>query len=32
MKSIAFQSHVAMIATNQANGSGTMIADGPRIL
>ena len=27
VKSIAFQSHVAMIATNQAYGSGTMIAD-----
>ncbi len=32
VKSIAFQSHVAMIATNQAYGSGTMIADGPRIV
>lgn len=32
VKSIAFQSHVAMITTNQAYGSGTMIADGPRIL
>ena len=29
VKSITFQSHVAMIATNQAYGSGTMIADGP---
>lgn len=27
VKSILFQSHVAMIATNQAYGSGTMIAD-----
>lgn len=27
VKSIAFQSHVAMIATNQAYGSGTMIVD-----
>jgi len=27
VKSIAFQSHVAMIATNQAYGSGTTIAD-----
>ena len=27
VKSIAFQSHVAMIATNQAYGSGTMITD-----
>ena len=29
MKSIMFQSHVAMIATNQAYGSGTMIGDWP---
>jgi predicted amidohydrolase len=29
VKSIMFQSHVAMITTNQAYGSGTMIADGP---
>ena len=29
VKSIMFQSHVAMIATNQAYGSGTMIADWP---
>ncbi|MCA9192814.1 MAG: carbon-nitrogen hydrolase family protein [Planctomycetales bacterium] len=29
VKSIMFQSHVAMIATNQAYGSGTMIADLP---
>jgi beta-ureidopropionase len=28
VKSIMFQSHVAMIATNQAYGSGTMIGDG----
>jgi len=28
VRSITFQSHVAMIATNQAYGSGTMIADG----
>jgi predicted amidohydrolase len=28
VKSIMFQSHVAMITTNQAYGSGTMIADG----
>jgi len=27
MKSIMFQSHVAMITTNQAYGSGTMIGD-----
>lgn len=29
VKSIMFQSHVAMITTNQAYGSGTMIADWP---
>ena len=29
MKSIMFQSHVAMIATNQAYGSGTMIGNWP---
>ena len=33
VKSIMFQSHVAMVTTNQAYGSGTMIADWPaRIL
>ncbi len=36
LKSVMFQSHVAMIATNQAYGSGTMIGDlgtwQPRIL
>ncbi len=33
VKSVMFQSHVAMITTNQAYGSGTMIADWPtRIL
>jgi predicted amidohydrolase len=30
VKSTMFQSHVAMIATNQAYGSGTMIADNAR--
>ena len=29
MKSTMFQSHVAMIAANQAYGSGTMIGDWP---
>ncbi len=29
VKSIIFQSHVAMVATNQAYGSGTMIGDWP---
>lgn len=29
VKSIMFQSHVGMIATNQAYGSGTMIAESP---
>ncbi len=29
VKSVMFQSHVAMITTNQAYGSGTMIADHP---
>ena len=29
VKSITFQNHVAVITTNQAYGSGTMIADGP---
>ena len=29
MKSIMFQSHVGMIAANQAYGSGTMIGDWP---
>ncbi len=29
VKSIMFQSHVAMITANQAYGSGTMIADWP---
>jgi predicted amidohydrolase len=29
VKSVVFQSHVAMIATNQAYGGGTMIADWP---
>jgi predicted amidohydrolase len=29
VKSIMFQSHVSMIATNQAYGSGTMIGDWP---
>jgi predicted amidohydrolase len=32
MKSTMFQSHVAMIATNQAYGSGTMIGDAVRII
>lgn len=30
VRSTMFQSHVAMIATNQAYGSGTLIADGSR--
>jgi predicted amidohydrolase len=29
VKSVTFQSHVAMICTNQAYGAGTMIADWP---
>ena len=29
VKSVTFQSHVAMICTNQAYGGGTMIADWP---
>lgn len=29
MKSVTFQSHVAMICTNRACGGGTMMADWP---